>query len=67
MPHWVLSCPSCNQDFKHSEVQIKTEGKIDDPFVWVEAKPALPEGGLECPNCKTSSVFERHQLRYSAE
>ena len=66
MPHWILSCPACKQDFKYSEVKIKTEGEINDPFAWLETKPELP-AQLECPHCKTSSVFARHELRYSSE
>ena len=43
-----FSCPACKQDFKHSQVSADSS-LISDPFGWLEAKPALPEGGqLEC-------------------
>jgi hypothetical protein len=39
-----------------------------DPFASLGDKPEFPAGGLslECPNCKVTSPYQRHQLVYSA-
>jgi hypothetical protein len=65
MPFWVLTCPQCKRDFGHSEIDLE-KGRRE---IWASPpKPEFPEGGslLECPNCRTTSIFHRVQLRYAA-
>jgi len=66
MAHWVLLCPQCKTDFNHSEV--KSERWTSDAFANLGTKPTFPNDGLllECPNCRTSSLFLHEQLRYSS-
>jgi len=63
MPRWIVYCPKCNYEILHSDVP--KDGKLD-PYVGTVQKPELPPEGqeLECPNCKTNAVFQRHQLVY---
>jgi hypothetical protein len=64
MASWVLNCPQCNTEIIHSDIP-EFESSIPDPFEPV-AKPEFPKGGLisVCPNCKVTTVFQRHQLIY---
>jgi phage FluMu protein Com len=66
MAHWVLLCPQCKTDFNHSEVKV--ENLLSDAFSWLGAKPEFPAERLklECPNCKTSSLYAWRSLRYSS-
>lgn len=64
MLHWVLKCPQCKIRFTHSEVHVdrKRYG------LWMlPSKPEFHEGGswIECPNCNTTSLFQRVQLDYA--
>jgi hypothetical protein len=65
MSRWVLLCPSCHQEFTHSQIKRET---LEDYFLG-EIKPQFPESGLSisCPNCHTTSVYQRFQLRYRSE
>ena len=67
MTRWVLICPSCNEEFTHSEKVIDTDNlKLGDSYK--VPKPVFPMSGLEieCPNCGKVSVFQRQQLEYRA-
>ena len=67
MPHWILNCPKCKQDFIHSEVAAESRRPLHEPFDWgIDEKPNFPDAGikLKCPNCKRTSVYKRHQLIY---
>jgi endogenous inhibitor of DNA gyrase (YacG/DUF329 family) len=66
MPRWILDCPECGKDFTHSEVPVPV--KPLDAFAWLGDKPNFPVEGvsLECPNCNTASLYQRHQLVYRA-
>jgi predicted RNA-binding Zn-ribbon protein involved in translation (DUF1610 family) len=68
VPRWVLGCPECGEEFTHSEIDAEYRPPLLDPFSWIADKPELPESGvsLECPNCKKTSVYKRHQLTYRA-
>lgn len=61
MPRWVLNCPTCREDFTHSQSERRT---LDDWYL--DKKPEFPREGreLQCPNCQTSTWFEKAQLRY---
>jgi|HubBroStandDraft_4_1064222.scaffolds.fasta_scaffold01836_12 hypothetical protein len=64
MARWVLACPDCDKDFTHSEI---SEGSFDpDPFTGSVVKPKFPDDGqsIVCPNCKSTSVYQRYQLTY---
>jgi endogenous inhibitor of DNA gyrase (YacG/DUF329 family) len=67
MPQWVLRCPECNANFTHSEIATENQ-PLRDSFAGLAVKPEFPEGGmrLECPNCKKSSVYQRHELVFRA-
>jgi endogenous inhibitor of DNA gyrase (YacG/DUF329 family) len=67
MARWVLGCPDCGKDFTHSEIP-ESSSFIPDPFIGSAVKPEFPVGGqsIACPNCKSTSVYERHQLIYEA-
>jgi endogenous inhibitor of DNA gyrase (YacG/DUF329 family) len=67
MARWTLSCPECNKDFTHSQIVSSETNALRNPFVF-EEKPLFPTGGqsIECPNCKKSSTYQRHQLIYRA-
>jgi hypothetical protein len=68
MARWVLGCPDCKEDFTHSQVEIRSQTSVQDPFSWLGDKPEFPTSGLmlECPNCKKTSVYRRTQLTYRA-
>ena len=61
MPRWVVRCPSCQQDFTHSQIPRR---ELQDYYF--DKKPEFPMGGtsLHCPNCRTVSIVKRHQLTY---
>lgn len=67
MARWVLFCPVCNKDFTHSEIP-ESGSHFTDPFLGDFIKPEFPEGGLRvvCPNCRSTSVYQRYQLIYRA-
>ena len=67
MARWVLSCPDCVKDFTQSEIPERSL-LIPDPFTGTVVKPEFPAGGqtVACPNCKSTSVYQRHQLIYRA-
>jgi hypothetical protein len=68
MARWVLGCPECKVDFTHSQIDPVTRASLQDPFAWLGDKPEFPTAGLvlECPNCRTTSVYKRTQLTYRA-
>lgn len=70
MPNWVLTCLECQQDFIHSKVETR-KVNYGRPYAWIagDFKPEFPDGGasVECPNCKTAALYQRHQLIYRAE
>ncbi len=61
MPRWVLTCPSCNQEFTHSQIE-----KREFQDFYFDKKPAFPNTGLaiDCPHCRARSVFQKSQLTY---
>ena len=63
MARWVFNCPECQRDLPHCE--ISADVRIDS-FLGFVAKPEFPAGGLkvECPTCKTTSLFQRYELLY---
>jgi hypothetical protein len=63
MARWILYCPKCNFQIPHSE--ISEDGRVDH-FLGTVLKPLFPPEGqsLECPNCKITSLFHRHELIY---
>jgi hypothetical protein len=65
MARWVLRCPDCNKNFTHSEIPESSSSHLD-PFTGSVIKPEFPDGGqsVVCPNCKRTSVYQRHQLIY---
>ena len=66
MASWVVTCPSCRQEFVHSE--IAESDSVFDSFGGPRKPDVGPEGAeMTCPSCRTSSVFKRHQLRYRRE
>jgi hypothetical protein len=66
MDYWVLTCPSCQQEFVHSEVAERDS--IFDSFGGPHKPDMDPEGTeMICPHCRSSSVFKRHELRYRRE
>jgi hypothetical protein len=66
MAAWVLDCPVCKKTFVHSQVRTAPDQRMMDHFYPVSVKPEFPPGGisLECPNCRSSSLFKQRQLRY---
>jgi endogenous inhibitor of DNA gyrase (YacG/DUF329 family) len=64
MPRWVLYCPICEKEFTHSNIERRNPEDY-----YIDPKPEFPAEGLsvECPNCKKSSVYRRHQLVYRAD
>lgn len=66
MARWVLGCPKCKQDFTHSEIKLDSQPSFQDPFAWLGEKPKFPSAGvtLECPSCRTSSIYTRSELVY---
>ncbi len=64
-PRWVLTCAKCKSEFPHSDVVDRPPSQRD-PFTGTVHKPEFPSDGLsvECPHCKKSSVYQRHQLFY---
>jgi len=61
-PRWVIDCRHCLQSFSHTEI-----GKTLTDYM-LPIKPEIRPGGeeIECPNCKTKSVYTRSELRYQA-
>jgi endogenous inhibitor of DNA gyrase (YacG/DUF329 family) len=59
----MLYCPECEKRFPHSEVTFES-----GVYASLGNKPDFPDGGLslECPNCKKTSLYQRHQLVYAA-
>jgi hypothetical protein len=68
MASWVLDCPGCKATFVHSRVATDFDQRMMDHYYPLTPKPDFPPEGLlvECPNCRLSSVFKRHQLLYRA-
>jgi phage FluMu protein Com len=67
MSHWVLNCPECKQEFTYTEIAEGSGiGGLEERLTGGPYKPDFPPGGLkmECPNCKTTSTFQRYQLLY---
>ncbi len=64
MPRWVLHCPSCQQEFTHTQIE---KGNLADHVF--ERKPDFPANGLsiECPHCHNQSVFHRSELTYRSD
>jgi hypothetical protein len=64
MPHWMLSCRNCEQQFPHSEIPKEMASPLSGPFGFLIEKPLFPEQGLEveCPHCGKTSIYQRHQL-----
>jgi endogenous inhibitor of DNA gyrase (YacG/DUF329 family) len=63
MASWLLHCPECRKEFRHSPIPSRTLTDLFFPM-----KPDFPKGGLQikCPNCMKASTFQRHDLKYSA-
>ena len=69
MPRWFVTCPQCNQQFTHSQIEpAAMEQARLDPF-GIIPKPAIPSDGDKrtCPQCKTESVFQPFNLSYDSE
>lgn len=66
MPRWIVRCPRCHAAVPHSEVTFARA--IEDALAGLGRKPDCPNGGfsLECPNCKETAHYQRHQLVYLA-
>jgi len=68
MEQWVLNCRECNQDFAYTQDKLTKTRAADDAFGWLglEPKPDFPPDGLnlECPNCGTTSLYQRHQFLF---
>jgi DNA-directed RNA polymerase subunit RPC12/RpoP len=60
MANWGLKCKRCGVIFTHSRIGET----LTDYFV--PLKPELPTEGLEleCPHCKTKSIYLRNDLTY---
>ena len=69
MPRWVLGCPECHVDFTHSEITRNDRPSGAEFLDFLTPKPEFPDGGMtvECPHCKVSSVFQRHQLLFRSK
>ncbi len=65
MAQWVFYCHQCDAEIAHNQV-YDSGSTIRDPFTQTEIKPEFPKGGqsLVCPNCKSTSVYQRYQLVY---
>jgi len=62
MAQWVVSCPACNREFTHTEIQ---DGGMRDAFLW-PAKPKLDADSVkECPHCHATTAFLLADLTYS--
>jgi DNA-directed RNA polymerase subunit RPC12/RpoP len=69
MPRWMLKCPKCSHDFTHTKIELSViEEAWRDPFQ-ILRKPMITQAGetQTCPECKSKSVFQRHQLFYHEE
>jgi hypothetical protein len=66
MAAWVLDSPACNKTFAHCQVTTVSDQRMMDHFYPFSVKPEFPLKGLsvECPNCRSSSVFRQYQLRF---
>jgi hypothetical protein len=66
MPYWMLKCPKCSRDFVHTKIELAAiEDARRDAFRILPKPPFALDGEKQtCPECKTESVFQRHQLFY---
>ena len=66
MPRWMLHCEQCSKPVPYSGVAF--EHPAADAFAWLGRKPDFPDGGIHlgCPNCRETSLYQQHQLIYSA-
>ena len=64
MARWALHCPSCDHEFTYSAITHDTTAGS----LWIDAKPEMASTGerLNCPQCKASSLYKRHELVYRA-
>jgi hypothetical protein len=60
---WILYCLQCNGVIVHSEIERESLGFAAYTNF---TKPQFPDIGLSivCPSCKSTSVYQRHQLVY---
>jgi hypothetical protein len=60
MARWVLNCPFCKIEFTHSTIGPTVKD------YYFPLKPIFPIKGLsvECPKCRKTSIFQRHELLY---
>jgi hypothetical protein len=60
MARWVFTCKNCFKVVPYSEIG----DTLTDYFF--PKKPEVPTDGLEmeCPACKTKSVYQQHELWY---
>jgi uncharacterized protein YbaR (Trm112 family) len=66
MQFWMLSCPKCSRDFVHSKIELSAieEARRDTFRILPKRLFALEGQKLTCPECKTESAFQRHQMFY---
>jgi hypothetical protein len=60
MARWVFTCKNCCKVVPHAEIG----GTLMDYFF--PKKPEVPVEGqeLECPECKTKSIYQQNELWY---
>jgi hypothetical protein len=60
MARWVFTCKNCYKVFPHAEIG----DTLADYFL--PKKPEISSEGqeLECPDCKTKSIYQQNELWY---
>jgi hypothetical protein len=66
MPRWVFNCPLCNCEITYEVIVKDDHSPLTDPFAWLLDKPFLASQGanIDCPNCKNTAIYQRHQMTY---
>jgi hypothetical protein len=61
-PRWIVDCRNCLASFTHS--QVGRDRKLIDYLI--PTAPELPASGqeMECPACKTKSIYMHQDLRF---
>jgi hypothetical protein len=62
VPHWVLSCESCQFELEHSEIS-----NLEVESYFLPIKPEIsPNSSWTCPRCGNKSIYQRTDLLYRA-
>jgi hypothetical protein len=68
-PRWIVSCPKCQGEFTHTNIQAMATGVGTRDLFVSPPKPQIPESGtkLECHHCGKTSIYRALDLRFRAD